>query len=218
MEDFLVKPFDARFSDVVGARVVHRVDTLQFIPVDSADKAKRMGGQLAVRVISDKLGTHLHTGEFVAKHREASHLLLIEVVAKGNFLERPPGFLKPAPEALQVFLGNIQNSAQLPESVIHAVNTFRHKCHTENRAVLGQQGVVAVVDKTSGRGDRLDLHAVLVRQGCINVVLHDLQLIHARKQATNRQHNKHQHGQGPALEQPAFRRRILELAPRHRAP
>ena len=95
-------------------------------------------------------------------HGEACHLLLIQVIAKGDFLEGSAGLLKPTLKPFAVFLRDLQDRVKLRQGIVHALYPLGHKRHTENGAVLRQQGVIAVVYQPPGRRHGLDLDAILV--------------------------------------------------------
>ena len=180
MQQLFIKPFNTGFTDVVGTRVVDRIDPLQLITVNTADKPQRVRCQLAVGIIADQLCFHFHTGQFVPVHSQPRNLVFGEIIAQRNLLEGPPGLAKTALKTLHIFFGNIENASQLLQRRIHAANPLRHNGHTEHRAIFRQQHLVPIVNQPARRRHRLYLNPVFIRESGVNVVFYYLKLVHPR--------------------------------------
>ena len=170
----LVETLNPGFADVVGPRVIDRIDTLELIAIDTADKPQGMGGQLAMGIVANQFGLNFHPGKLMPVHCHAGNFGFVEIVTQGDRLERTPRLPQSALEPFQIFIGNTQNVAQARQCCVHIANALRHYRQAKYRAILRQQNVIPVVHQASGWRYRLYLNPVFVRQCGIYLVLNDL--------------------------------------------
>ena len=182
VQELFVETLHSGFANIVGACVVHRVNSLKFLTVDTPDVPQGMGRQLTMGVVPNQFRGYLNPRQFVAVNRQARDFLFIQIVTQGQFLERTARLKQPTLEALHIFLGNTQHALEFCEGLFHVADTLRYQRHTENRAVLGQQDIVAVIDQPAGRRHGLYLNTVFVGKRGVDVVFYNLQLIHPGNQ------------------------------------
>ena len=210
--------FEPELADQRGAGVLAElVVLLELLDVVFADRghvAERVHGVFAVRIETRQARRDVHARKFEAMHGEARDFLVGEAQPDRHALEA-------AARAHQLarFVEIVgRQHADLDEALERGVDVghaLAHQFELEGGAVLRQHRAIAIEDQAALRGQRLDAHAIALRQLGVVVVAHHLQH-HQPADQHQRQRDDDERGrQRAALEQPLLAPVILDADGSH---
>ena len=135
MQFVFVSAFDPQFADQCRAGIRLRIDALEVLLADGRDVAERVHGHRSERIVSREPGANVHAREFVAMHREARHLLVVELqFDRDAFIDvmRQDG----APDAAHILAVEQTDGHQTPQSGVqlgHAAHLLAHQFELKGR-------------------------------------------------------------------------------------
>ena len=172
----LPRVLHARLPDVArGAIVRIALEPAPLRGVDPTHVAHHVGERLAEGVLAHEPGVDVDPREAVPVDGEDGDLPLVEAGLEGNALE-PRKVAHLVSELLFFRLVDDQDLAQEPEGPVHATRLLRHDLQAEDGEVASQHHPVPIPHQAAGRRDGTDPDPVLVGQGRVVLVLHDLEV------------------------------------------
>ena len=202
--------FHAVLADVAGPGVVRDIDLLQIPLTDAANVTQHVGGLHVVRVMAKQLCLDVDAGETVAVNGELGGFILAQIDPDRDAVETALA-LSQLPEALEVFLVDLDHLAQFRDGGIEIVDLLRGNLEAVGRAVLCQQHPLAVVDEPTCRRQRQHLYPVFARQRGEVLMIDDLKLYHAPGKRKHRGHHQQAGDDGAGQEGLAFADGVLDL-------
>ena len=189
MQFSLIEAFDAGFTDVMGAAVIHGIEGFKLFLVDPPHIAHRMRKMRALRVVAHQLRDHFNPGQAELVHGNPGDLFFGELKQNGHRLEGPTPLSHALFKQGTVFWRELQHFDDHIEHLLPVTGTFAGHAQAEAGPVVRDHHTVAVENQATRRGNGLHVHPVVFRQGRVVLVLHNLQVVQARNQRTNERHH-----------------------------
>ena len=147
-----------------------------------------MREKLPMRIIAGHLRFNLDAREPVFDFTEFGDVRLIQVELDGNTLSFTRRF-HPALKAFHIFFGQAQHRNQAVNRIVYITDICTAERGSKHGIVVGQKHTIAVVDITTGRGQRLQADSVLVGGGGEVIIMHNLQIGIAADQGQQANHH-----------------------------